>query len=180
MGWPGNICVPVEQKWHRRVNSACFSRAQDRKIWVSLALPSGSPHTFTFYQLISLFSISSTVFWLSSGLKTAQQCCTQFGSLPSTLGLIMLPKYKSVNVFHLLKILPWVSISNRHESLIPGENSKSLAFRCHLPFLSCLLPYPWWTCHVHPTSLPLHKPFLSLGTFLTSQPSNPHIIPHQT
>lgn len=181
MGWPGNTCVPEEQKWYRRVNSACFPCVQERKFLGILSFAFWlSPHIHFLLAHISFLCFLLTVLvWLkdSKPLNTVLHPIWVF----STLGLIMLPKYKSVTVFPLLKTLPWVSISNRHKSLIQARRKfQSLAFWCYLPFLSCLLPYPWWKCHIHPTSLPLHWPLFNSEHFSHPNPQILHIIPDQT
>ena len=78
-------------------------------------------------------------------------------SAPHHAGKIIFPRLTPVHVFHLLKSLPWESISYRHESLILGENSKSLGFWCHLPFpvLSLAIALVNMPCSSH--LLPLHR-----------------------
>lgn len=136
------------------VNSASVSQLSKMgSLWVFLALPSGSLHTFTFHPLLPLSPKPSTLYWLGSRIKSVR-VCTWFWSSPlhwaSSCCQNNLSKTKICSCFPLAVNLSLVFISYRVESLILGEIFSSLYCGSLLPFPVLSPAHPWWIHHVLP------------------------------
>jgi hypothetical protein len=167
------------------INSDCSPDCLRQTVCGHLQLCSQSPHTFNFPAAHVSFTCSLPTFpsWFKDSTPLNWRA-VRFWSFSCTLGLTCYQdkaRHKSADVLHLLKSPPWVWIPYRHKSLTLAENSEPFLFWCQLPCpFSChdLSEHPIF----FPTSLPLHRLFPSLRSFLTPQlpipthPSRPNWI----